>query len=129
MALKLQNKESGEVIDPRVDDFALSPADLGDFDNWDDALAQHAETDLIEGFAVIDGGEGKLTGATKIAATKLLTALEFAEVSSKYEPDCRRIIRDERIALASALRSGNAAEIAAARDEALRVCEMWGVQV
>lgn len=54
MTLKLQNKETGEVIDPRVDDFALSPSDLGDFDNWDDALSQPHEADLIEGFAVID---------------------------------------------------------------------------
>lgn len=52
----LQNKETGEVIDPRSDDFALSPADLG-FDSWDDALAANLETDLIDGYAVIESSE------------------------------------------------------------------------
>lgn len=53
MTYKLQNKETGEIIDPRTDEFALSPSDLGDFDNWDDALAQDSEVDIVEGFDVV----------------------------------------------------------------------------
>ena len=52
--LKLQNKETGEIIDPRSADFALSPNDvLPGCTDWDEALAQHSEVDLVEGFAVI----------------------------------------------------------------------------
>ena len=56
---------------------------------------------------------------------KLLAYLEWSEVDSSRAPDCRRILRDERVALASALRGGDGAAITAARDEALRVAKEW----
>lgn len=55
----------------------------------------------------------------------LLTWLEWQEVSPERAVDCRRVLRAERQRLALALRSGNRQEIAAARDEARRVAEMW----
>lgn len=54
----LKNKDTHEVVDPRVDDFALSPSDLGDFDTWDDALSQASEVDLVEGFEAVDVSPG-----------------------------------------------------------------------
>jgi hypothetical protein len=54
MYFVLRNKTTGETIDPRVDDFALSPADvIPGCESWDDVLGTHAEVDLIEGFAVV----------------------------------------------------------------------------
>ena len=50
----LQNKETGELIDPRSEDFALSPNDvLPGCDSWDEALDQHSEIDIVEGYAVV----------------------------------------------------------------------------
>lgn len=57
--------------------------------------------------------------------TELLRYLEYAEVAGRRAPDARRVLRQERFALQSAVRSGNAAKIAAARDEAVRVATMW----
>lgn len=56
---------------------------------------------------------------------QLLSYLEWAEVDGSRAADCRDMLRQERFALASALRSGDAEKIAAARDEALRVARMW----
>ncbi len=54
--LVLQNKETGALVDPRSEDFALSPNDvLPGCDSWDNALAQHSETDIVDGFAVVEG--------------------------------------------------------------------------
>lgn len=55
--------------------------------------------------------------------------LEWAEVNSNYAADTRLMMQAERFSLQSALRSGDAAKIAAARDEALRVAKMWGVEI
>lgn len=66
-------------------------------------------------------------GTQKIptSPTALMAYLEYAEVDGSRAGDCRRILREERIRLASALRSGDARTIAAARDEALRVARDW----
>lgn len=51
----LQNKKTGNVIDPRVDFFALSPSDLVEgATDWDEVFATDSETDLIEGYARVD---------------------------------------------------------------------------
>ena len=55
--------------------------------------------------------------------------LEWSEVDGNYAADTRRMMRDERFSLQAALRSGDAAKIAAARDEAVRVAKMWGVKI
>lgn len=55
--------------------------------------------------------------------------LTWAEVSSQYAIDCRRIISAERQSLGLALKSGDATRIAAATKEALRVADMWGVEL
>ncbi len=47
------------------------------------------------------------------------------ELDGSVAPDIRRWFRDERMILGLALRAGNAARIAAARDEALRCARMW----
>lgn len=59
----------------------------------------------------------------------LHSRLQWVEVSSRYAPDCRRVIRDERQTLGIALRSGDPNRIRAAAAEALRVAAMWGVEV
>lgn len=56
---------------------------------------------------------------------KLLAHLEWAEVDPARAPDCRRVLRREREALALALRSGDARRIGEARDEAVRTVCMW----
>lgn len=65
----------------------------------------------------------------KINAAKLLTSLEFCELSSDLAPDCRQVIRDERVSLSAALNSGNGAKIQSAAKEAIRIAKMWGVNV
>jgi len=62
-------------------------------------------------------------------AGQMLATLERVEVSADRAPDCRRIIGQERIALADALRSQDPQRIAAAMAEARRVAQMWGVQL
>ena len=52
--LVLRNKETSEIIDPRVDYFTLNPNEVSDFDNWDDAFSQHREVDIVDGYDVID---------------------------------------------------------------------------
>lgn len=64
-----------------------------------------------------------------IAPSILHTRLTHIEVDGAYAPDFRRLMRDERQALGIALQSGDAARIAAARAETLRVCTMWGVEI
>lgn len=59
----------------------------------------------------------------------LVSSLEWCEVDGSLAPDCRRTLRDERFSLVNALRSGDGAKIAAARDEAVRVMGMWGIEV
>lgn len=60
---------------------------------------------------------------------QLMAHLTWVEVDGRYAPDCRRIIRDERMSLQVALRSGDALRIQRAAAEARRVAEMWGVEV
>lgn len=62
-------------------------------------------------------------------AGQLHTKLTYAELNPKYATDCRRIIREERIQLGLAMRTGDAARIKAAFEEALRVAEMWNVSL
>lgn len=55
MYFVLQDKTTGEIIDPRHDDFALSPGDFGQFDDWDELLTAHdLEVDLVDGYAIVD---------------------------------------------------------------------------
>lgn len=58
---------------------------------------------------------------------KLHDLLTRAEVDGSLAGDTRRVLRDERVALGFALRSGDGARIAAAAKEARRVAAMWGV--
>jgi len=60
---------------------------------------------------------------------RLLSRLERCEVNGSLAPDCRRVLRDERFALAAACRSGDGARIRSAVAEAIRVAEMWGVSL
>lgn len=68
-----------------------------------------------------------MTTTTNMTAAKLISQLTWAEVSSKYAPDCRRVIRDERIALTAAAKANKGVREAMA--EAIRVAEMWGVDL
>jgi len=56
---------------------------------------------------------------------QLLIYLEWAEVDGSRAADARRVLQGERVALSAALQSGDAARIAAARNEAVRVARMW----
>jgi len=48
----LQNKETGEITDPRADNFPLSPSDVVDgAEDWDTTLSTESEVDLIDGYA------------------------------------------------------------------------------
>lgn len=62
-------------------------------------------------------------------ANQIINALTFAEVSSQYEADTRRVIRAEREQLSAALQSGDKMKIGMALIEAKRVAEMWGVKI
>ena len=62
-------------------------------------------------------------------AGQMVAKLTWAEVDGKNDPDCRRLLTSERIALSAALQSGDATKIDAAMDEARRVCAMWGVKL
>ena len=55
----------------------------------------------------------------------LVSYLTVAEIDTDRAADCRRVLMQERFALSAALDSGDAAKIAAARDEAVRVATMW----
>lgn len=56
----LQNKETGEVINPRIDDFSLSPSDIIEgAESWDDVFEADLEVDVVEGFLVIDAAEAE----------------------------------------------------------------------
>ena len=52
----LQNKDTGEIVNPREKGFPLSPSELvPGAKNWDVAFsAMRDQTDLVEGFAVVD---------------------------------------------------------------------------
>ena len=60
-----------------------------------------------------------------IRPAALIRYLEWAEVDSSREAICRRVLRDERMRLVVAVNAGDAAAIAQARDEAVRVAKMW----
>lgn len=62
-------------------------------------------------------------------ANQIISALSFAEVSSQYDAETRRMMRDERETLTAAARSGDAVRISAAAEEARRVAKMWGVDL
>lgn len=50
----LRNKETGVIVDPRIDKtFAIDPADLG-YETWDDVLSQSHETNIVEDFEIVD---------------------------------------------------------------------------
>lgn len=50
----LRNKETGVIVDPRIDEtFAIDPADLG-YETWDDVFSQIQETDVVDGFEIVD---------------------------------------------------------------------------
>lgn len=70
-----------------------------------------------------------MTTTSKINAHKLEASLEWCEINPDLEADCRLVLRDERIALQSALRSGDREKIMDAAAEALRVCRMWNVNI
>jgi len=51
----LQNKSTGEIIDPRTCAFPIDPSEVGKgYTSWDEALADDLESDLIDGFAVVE---------------------------------------------------------------------------
>lgn len=60
---------------------------------------------------------------------KLINELTWREVDANLAPDTRRMLREERIALQAAAGSKNAAAIRTATAEALRVANMWGVEI
>lgn len=49
----LQNKNTGEIVDPRDYDFILSPEDFGPYADWEDVFSQNLEVDIVEGYATI----------------------------------------------------------------------------
>lgn len=55
--------------------------------------------------------------------------LVIAELDSALDPDCRRVIGAERMTLGLAIESGDEERIEAAASEAVRVAEMWGVDL
>ena len=65
------------------------------------------------------------TNFAAMSAAQLHAYLVSAEVDGGRAPDCRRVLRDERFALAAAMRRGDSTEISAARREAARVAAMW----
>lgn len=60
-------------------------------------------------------------------AKKMVGKLAWAEVDAKIEPDCRSVLREERIALQAAIDSGDEAAVRSAAKETERVAAMWGV--
>lgn len=69
-------------------------------------------------------------GRWSTPAEKLINDLAWAEVGvPKLEPDARRAIQEERIAVEAAIDSGDDIKIDAAMKEARRVAAMWGVKV
>lgn len=64
-----------------------------------------------------------------MSAQRMINALTFAEVDSRYASDTRRMMRNERFRLQAALAGGDGAKISAAMAEALRVAAMWGVEL
>ncbi len=82
----LQNKMTGEVIDPRSANFALSPADFG-ADNWDELLGQNIETDLIDGYAVIEQPLGTTLYDSKTATVIRPATREEAIESANAGPE------------------------------------------
>lgn len=57
--------------------------------------------------------------------TALIRKLEWAEVDPARALDARTVLRDERFALISALRTGDPARIGRAKTEAERVLRLW----
>lgn len=55
MTWMLQNRDTGETIDPRVDlNFPLNPNDIYEgMTDWDDVFAVHTETDVVDGFSTV----------------------------------------------------------------------------
>ena len=62
-------------------------------------------------------------------ANQIIAALTAAEVNAAYQPDTRRMMRDERFSVTAAAQSGDGQRISAAVAEARRVAEMWGVSL
>lgn len=64
-----------------------------------------------------------------LIAWDLIRDLDYCDVLGclNLAPDCRRILRGERDALAAAIKSDDSARIVAAIVEARRVMQMWGV--
>lgn len=72
-----------------------------------------------------DPGDNVRSALGDMSPAVLLGHLERAEIDGARAPDARRVLSAERQSLALAMRSGDAAKISAARDEALRVARMW----
>ncbi len=60
-------------------------------------------------------------------AAQMVRAMQWVEVSSEYAPDTRRMIRNERIAVTAAVKSGKG--IAEAIAQANETAAMWGVDL
>ena len=58
---------------------------------------------------------------------RLLGILAEAETNPRRDALCRRVLRDERLALMAAIQRGDTAHVAAVEAEARRVATMWGV--
>jgi hypothetical protein len=87
----------------------------------------HAACDVCEHEARGLASAGRLAAhasararATESMVVVLLDALERAEMALSLAPDCRRIMRDERVALMATRTRRQATE-------AVRVMRMWGV--
>lgn len=62
-------------------------------------------------------------------ANQIVAKLTWEEVDGNNEPDMRRVLRDERMALQGAVQSGDPERVADATREARKVASMWGVQL
>ena len=60
---------------------------------------------------------------------EIVNRLITVEMDAAIAPDMRRVIRDERMALQTAIDSGDAARISMRHGEAVRTAALWGVDV
>jgi hypothetical protein len=66
---------------------------------------------------------------TTPTAAAVIAALTWGELLDHDDPQRRRILRDERMHLQSAVRSADRIGVGAQLAEAIRVARMWGVDV
>lgn len=64
-----------------------------------------------------------------MTANQMISKLTWEEVDGRNEPDMRRVLRDVRMALQGAVRGGDPASIARAKEEAIDIAADWGVKL